>query len=438
MKRDLILYQLFLRPFTPEGTIKGAEKMLPHIASLGFDIVYVCPFFKQDDDLNPEFWSPRQKISGCNNPQNPYRIKNYFEIDEEYGTKEDLHSFVHTAHKLGMLVLFDLVYFHCGPTADFLVEHPDFVCRDENGDVINGRWGFPQLNMNSSELREYLYSNMEYYIREFEVDGYRCDIADYLPLDFWAEGKRRIQAINPDAILLDEGQSAEFMEEVFDAHYGFKWSYALRDTLKQLIPASQFIEAAKEVSEEMPPNTLGLKFVDTHDTVNKSYDDRFEKVVGHNLAEASLVINFTSYGIPFVYNGNEVCDATRHSIFGNRIYTPNLRINWSNAVTAAGLRRMNILRELANLRKQNKVLTEGTTQWLEVGDADHIIAYRREWEGTTMLVIVNAADKMIESTVESNISPDAKVLMQHNLVVTGNDGLIKFAAESGGYIVIEQ
>jgi hypothetical protein len=156
-----VMYQLFLRPFTPEGTFKAAEAMLPHLASLGVDIIYLCPFFAADTDEDIAGWSDRQRGSNLGQPKNPYRIADYFHVDEEYGTDEDCVNFVAAAHALGMRVIFDLVYFHCGPTAVFLAEHKDFVMLDEDGKIAVGEWRFPRLNFENRELRDYLISNMK-------------------------------------------------------------------------------------------------------------------------------------------------------------------------------------------------------------------------------------------------------------------------------------
>ena len=183
--KSAVIYQLFLRPFTPEGTLEAATRMLPHVASLGVDIVYLCPQMTADDDPRTEFWSDRQNASKMDNPYSPYRIKDYFATDPEYGTDDDLRRFVTVAHSLGLLVMLDLVYYHCGPTAVFIEDHPDFVKRNEDGTVKNGRWHFPELNFDCPELREYLWKNMEYWIREFDADGYRCDVGSAIPLDFY-------------------------------------------------------------------------------------------------------------------------------------------------------------------------------------------------------------------------------------------------------------
>ncbi len=102
--KNSVIYQINLRAFTPGGTLKSAEAMLAHIASLGVDLVYLCPVFLADDDPREEFWSERQRKSGFGNPQNMYRMKDYYSIDPEYGTDDDLKSFVRTAHNNNLRV----------------------------------------------------------------------------------------------------------------------------------------------------------------------------------------------------------------------------------------------------------------------------------------------------------------------------------------------
>ena len=200
-----MIYQIFLRTFTPEGTLAAAEKLLGHVKSLGCDYIYLCPTFVHDQDDDPKYLSARQKACGLGNPSNPYRMKDFYHTDPEYGTDEDLRRFVESAHALGMKVMFDLVYFHCGPKAVFLDEHPDFIVRGEDGDVLLGEWAFPMLNYDNPELREYMWQNMEYLVREFDADGFRCDVGDRVPIDFWIEGRRRVKAIKSDFIMLIEG-----------------------------------------------------------------------------------------------------------------------------------------------------------------------------------------------------------------------------------------
>ncbi len=180
-----VIYQINLRAFTPEGTLNAAAKMLPHLREIGADIVYLCPVVCADGSADVAGWSDRQRASGFSNPKNPYRIADYANVDPEYGTNEDLRRFVAAAHALGLRVLLDLVYFHCGPNAVFLAEHPDFSLRDAGGAPAVGAWRFPRLNFASQALREFLWENMALFVRDYGVDGYRCDVGDQVPLDFW-------------------------------------------------------------------------------------------------------------------------------------------------------------------------------------------------------------------------------------------------------------
>ena len=102
-----VMYQIQPRAFTPEGTLKAATERLPKLAGLGVDIIYLCPVFVADDDPNIQGRSPRQKKTRMNNPRNPYRMKDYYHVDPEYGTDDDLKTFIAEAHMLGMRVLLD-------------------------------------------------------------------------------------------------------------------------------------------------------------------------------------------------------------------------------------------------------------------------------------------------------------------------------------------
>ena len=178
---------------------------MPKLAELGVDILYLTPIFVSDDDPDPKGWSPHQRASGIGNPRNPYRMKDYYNVDPEYGTNDDLKEFVATAHQLKMRVMLDMVFLHCGPNAVFLKENPDFVKRDEDGKILCESWGFPKVNHENPELREYLLKNMEYWVTDFDVDGFRADVSHRVPMPFWNAARERLEKIRPDIIMLAEG-----------------------------------------------------------------------------------------------------------------------------------------------------------------------------------------------------------------------------------------
>lgn len=158
-------------------------------------------------------------------------MKDYFKIDSEYGTNEDLKSFVDTAHRLGLKVMLDLVYFHCGPSAVLINKDKDFIKRFPDGTPDCGEWHFPTLNFDCPELCEYLWSNMEYWIKSFDIDGYRCDVGDSIPLSFWKEGSRRIRELKSDFIMINEGVKDDFIScGIFDANY-WLWGFEVLRTM---------------------------------------------------------------------------------------------------------------------------------------------------------------------------------------------------------------
>jgi cyclomaltodextrinase len=432
-----IIYQLFLRPFTPQGTLVAATTMLPFLAENGIDIVYLCPVTWADDDPREEFWSDRQKKSELKNPQNPYRVKDYYRIDPEYGTDEDLLLFVKEAHALGMRVILDLVYYHCGPTAVFIKEHPDFVKRDEHGQVKNGRWHFPEINFESAELREYLWKNMEYFIEKFDVDGYRCDVSPSVPLDFWEEGRKRMEALKPDVMMLAEGDTVDEQLYAFDINYAFGWRSTLAKVFEKKEPASSIRTYWQNMVDKFPQGARFLRATDNHDVSNDEYDQRHELTWGARAHEAALLLNFTMDGVPFVYNGQEVADSNRHSIYGNRNFGKNLFIHWHNVLTNEGQDRLEFFREIAQLRHDNSVLTEGTVEWLENDQADAVVSFRRRGCEGDMVIIINVSDKLISSTVslDERVSPFLEPELARGVDFSVKDKGIKVDMLPYGFIV---
>lgn len=432
------MYQMFLRPFTPEGTLDAAARLLPQIAALGFDIVYLCPIVEADDDPREEFWSERQKKSGCQNARNPYRMADYFRIDPEYGDDAALTRFVNKCHALGMKVILDLVYLHCGPSPVFLEDHPEYMQLAEDGTVKNGPWCFPLLNYESPALREYLWRNMEYFIERFDVDGYRCDVGCSVPLDFWEEGRRRIDALKPDLLMLNEGVDPTYMNEAFDVNYGFGWQSVLEKVLKGEASVQALIDNWKQTDAETPAGRTLTRFIDSHDVANECYDVRLQTTLGNRGVEAALVLNYTIDGMPFVYNGYEVCDTAKHNIFANREHGRNF-IDWSGALTEQGEQRMELLCMLNALKHDEAALQAGKTTWLQVTEAARVAAFTRVCDDERILVIVNTADAPLRTqvTLPDFTQETAEELLEYGSVWQQMDGGVQVSLLPRGYVVIK-
>ncbi len=427
-----VMYQIQPRAFTPEGTLKAATVRLAKVAEMGVDIVYLCPVFVSDDEPNRDSWSPRQKASRTNNPRNPYRMKDYYHVDPEYGTDDDLKACVAEAHRLGIRVMLDMVYLHCGPNAVFLDEHPNFVKRDKDGKVVTASWGFPAVNVADPELREYLWKNMEYWAKDFNVDGFRCDVSDGISLKFWETARERLERLRPDIGMLAEGRRREDQLKAFDLSYSFTWFNAIKRVYNSGEPASLIRKTWETMAAERPLGARFIRYIDNHDIANDAFTNRIEKAWGGAGVDAALVMLFTLDGVPFLYNGQEVADTARHSIFGR------MPIDWAGGDTPKGKARFAFCKKLCAMRHAERALTHGAVVWLDNDAPDAVLSYLRTIGDERILTVVNLTGRKV--TVRVAVPPDGPS-KAHPLLAEGasekpaSDGKNVFALDENGFFV---
>ena len=388
------IYQINPRTFSSEGTINSITKELPFLKELGFDIIYICPIFEEDTSL--ENISNRQKASNTGNPKNPYRMNDYFFVDEEYGSSEDLKNLVDEVHRLDMKILFDVVYAHIGPNAQILKLHPEFAEQNNDGSFVYTEWHFPRLDFNCEGLREYLYCNMVYYISVFGIDGYRCDVGDLVPIDFWKEAIRRMKTINKDAVLINEGCNYDYMLTAFDASYCWTWSTKLREIFCKDLPAYELKLFSEQLSSQLPQNAKILRSIDTHDTVT-DWVGRTETIATNDGMEQIEVINYLIDGIPMVYCGNELACEAKLSMFANRFYMGEFETtDRDNKHSASAVRRQEIFKRLNSMKKEFDILTNGKTQWLDSPSPENVIIFKRINSDEEIIFIGNAKNTTVE------------------------------------------
>ena len=420
------VYQINPRTFCAEGTIKAVTKQLPFLADLGFKIMYLCPIFEEDDSVDIQNWSTRQKASQTGNPKNPYRMNDYFKIDSEYGTMDDLREFVQESHRLGMRVVLDLVYLHIGPNASVLKHFPDFAAKNEDGTVKCTRWNFPYLNYESQGLREYLWSNMTYYIGAIGVDGFRCDVGDEVPLDFWKEGIRRVRAIKPDAVMINEGEKAEYLS-VFDANYGFYWHNCLFDFLTGSMTAKDVMDQHTHYKNLYPAGGIVLRDMDNHDTVT-DWPYRIETHFGNACMELILAINYTIDGVPMVYCGNELADRAKLSMFANRFYPGAFACTDRNAVGEGVSRRKELVRKLNALKAGQPALSDSETEWIPL-EHSSALAFKRMGENAQIIFAGNFSEDAVQIPLDGG-----EGLLSNNAAI--ENGTVSFSAY--GYVIMRK
>ena len=374
-----VIYNLFLRLFTPEGTLNAAEKQLPRLAGLGVNVIYLSPVVLADDDMDRRFWSRRTRESGTGNPRNPYRTKDFFAIDPEYGTAEDLKSFLSVCHKLGMKALVDIVYLHCGPRAVHIQEHPDFVLRNPDGTIRAGEeWPFARHDFGNPGLREYLISNMEFWLREFGFDGFRCDSADKIPLDFWREARTRVEKIRPDVIIVGEtnGTRPGEQDHAIDASFGYARNGYFYNLLRYGDSPAAYREHHEQLAGQCPGGVF-VNYEENHDIANDLGENRFERTCPPGKTDAVFFLSVFLDGIPFLYNGCEIADGAPQTFLGRRGDPGHTPIDWTP--TPRGMERTALVRELLSIRKKHpQFRAKAPLRWVDNPEPDQLMTFIRD------------------------------------------------------------
>jgi len=297
------LYQLNTRQFTPEGTFRAAMAHLPRLARLGVDIVWLMPIH-EIGQVN------RKGTLGS-----PYSVKDYYSVNHEFGTLADLRAFVDSAHALGLHVILDWVANHTAWDNPLVTEHPDWYARDWKGDFTPTPWfdwsDIIDLDYARPELRRYMIEAMTYWVREADVDGFRCDVAGFVPVDFWNEARRALDAIKP-VFMLAEWESRDLHAEAFDATYAWSWYEAAHRIARGDADLGGLFLYYSWNEGAFPPNSMRMTFVSNHDK-NAWEGTQFEQF--GDALEPAIVLSVVGEGIPLIYNGQEAGNPRRLAFF---------------------------------------------------------------------------------------------------------------------------
>ena len=443
--RRATVYQLVLRNFTRDGNFKAATEMLDHVRSVGVDVVYLCPFVEMDCDMDESGWSARQKKSGYHTPKNPYRISNYDKIDPEYGHDADFKAFNDKAHALGMKVYMDLVYLHCGPNNVLKDMYPDAFQKNADGTVRTTKWHFPYVNFESKGVRKYLIDSMLHWMR-LGCDGFRCDVGDAVPIDFWVEAVTACQKVNPELVMINEGRKPEWLEKAFDACYGWPWSFSIRHFLTPSLPGQvnaksktldKKMSGVRDYEANIPDGALMFVFMDNHDTAANDWESRFDRVHPVEAGNAAFVLTFLRRGLPLIFNGNEIADNSLNTFFApvEDVGRARKTVDWARALQPAGQKRLALIRALAKLHHDEPLFYDGTQEWVTNGEKMNVVAFVRRHGGRAAFVAANLRPTATAFVPEGvMLDPAKKPILSENVTVE-SDGTCRFGAY--GFIVQE-
>jgi glycosidase len=352
-----------------------------------------------------------------------YAVKDYKAFNPDYGTMDEWKAFVTHAHEMGFKVITDWVANHSSPDNGWIKTHPQFYAKDSTGKLIAPfDWtDVRKLDYANQELRDSMIAAMKFWITETGIDGFRCDVAEEVPLDFWKTCIAELKKIK-DVFMLAEGEKPELHEAGFDATYAWSNMHLMKELYKGEKTLKQFDSANNANLARFPPQAYRLFFTSNHDE-NSWNGTEFEKY--GDAYKAFAVFTHTMYhGLPLIYNGQEDMNKKRLKFFVKDT------IPWEGEMDLAAF-----YKTLLVLRKTNAALAaDGSFKKLP-GTADSsIYAYQREKEGQKVVVILNLSKQPQKFTIT-----DASVAGEPLNVFTGTKEKIdaghQFSIQQWGYLV---
>lgn len=364
------IYEVNLRQYTSEGTIKAFEKSLPRLKEMGVEILWFMPI----TPIGIEGRKESAKDMGSY-----YAVRNYTAFNEDYGTMDDWKSFVKNAHAMGFKVITDWVANHSAPDNPWVKNHPEFYAKDSTGKLIAPfDWtDVRKLNYNNRGLRDSMIAAMKFWLSETGIDGFRCDVAAEVPTDFWKESIIALEAVRPDIFMLAEAEKPELHEVGFDASYAWSSMHAMSELYKGKMKLMQFDSLMNANIAAHPAKAPRMFFTTNHDE-NSWNGTEYEKY--GNAAKAFAVFSQTmGHSIPLIYSGQELPNKKRLKFFVKDT------IQWTGNYEMAPF-----YKALLTLRKSNPALhTDASYKKLASSNDAAVFAFVREKEGRKLVVVIN-------------------------------------------------
>ncbi len=367
-KNSANIYEVNVRQYTDEGTFNAFAKHLPRLKKMGVKMLWLMP-------ITPISKEKRQGSLGSY-----YACSDYVSINPEFGDLDDFKNLVKQAHDLDMKLIIDWVANHTGYDHHWTKEHPDWYEHDASGNFVerHGWVDVIDLNYQNKDMRAAMIECMKYWISECDIDGFRCDMAHLVPLDFWVDAKQQCETIKP-LFWLAECEVPEY-HKVFDVTYAWKWMHATENLVKNYASLQNVKEVLKEY-QNYPENALKLFFTSNHDE-NTWNGTEYEKYNG--AAKALAVFTFTWTGLPLIYSGQELPNLKRLKFFDKDA------IEWDNKPLALE----NFYSKLLSLKSSNAALliTENINV-LPTELNENIFAFLRFTLNSKVLTIINFSNK---------------------------------------------
>ncbi len=393
-----VIYEVFVRNFSPEGNLKGVEAQIPRLKDLGVDVVWLMPIYELGDTgLWGEYSSP-------------YSIKNYTKIDPDNGTEQDLRDLVKTIHDNGMEIWFDWVGNHTSMDNIWVSSNPEFYTH-KDGDFVHpfgGAWkDVYELDRDNEAMQDEMIKSMQYWVDNFDIDGFRCDYASGPSPELWRKASEQVLKNGKRVAWLAEDASKPSLIKNGYFDYNYCWDFQEKVLKKFANADSLDINMLREACELLANE--GITANETKapdDTIVKPYEGRSrmvylvnhdvvqdqggtEDLVYHKYVKPLTVLQFTVYGMPLIYNGQEI----QYKSGGRVPISEKTPIDWSEPDTTM----TNLIKTLAHLKHTQAPLRTGSQSGkltnLTTTDDNSIYAYKRTLGDDNVIVLLNFSDE---------------------------------------------
>lgn len=374
--KNSTIYEVNIRQFSKEGTFKSFQQHLPRLKELGVDILWLMPI------------NPIGKLNRKGTLGSYYSVKDYVDINPEFGTKEDFKTLVDEIHNHGMHVIIDWVANHTAWDNKWVKTNPEFYTKDSSGNFVPPvpDWSdVIDLNYDNKELWKEMISALKYWVSEFDIDGYRCDVAGMVPIEFWNEVRTELDKIKP-VFMLAEWDTPEMHKFAFDMTYDWDLHKIFNGVYAKERNSSDIIKHILNDQKKYPDYAYRMQFTSNHDE-NSWNGTEYERL--GKAAEVFAVLTYVIPGMPLIYNGQEIGFNKRLEFFEKD------SIIWKENKFEK------LYKNLNELKEKNKALWAG----IESGSIDFInnnndiLIIRRSKENKEVIGFFNLTEKEIEANI---------------------------------------
>ncbi len=380
--RDAAIYEVNIRQFSEEGTFKAFEAKIPELKELGVDILWLMP-------IHPIGQKNRKGTLGSY-----YAVQDYRGVSAEYGTEQDFRDLVATAHANGMYVILDWVANHTAPDHPWTLSNPDFYQKDSTGAFIpptGTDWtDVIQLDWTNPAVHDAMAADMRYWVEEFGIDGFRCDVADMVPVAFWNRIRSELDAIKP-VFMLAEAENPDHHVEAFDMSYAWNMHHVMNRVAKGESTPDAIFEQLEADMKRFPAHAYRMQFTSNHDENSWNGTEFVRLGAG---AKAFAVVAATLPGMPLIYNGQE---------YGN---PKALEFFEKDLIQRPDTSYFAFYRTLLQLKRDEQALHNGLhgggIERIPTSNDAQVLAYVRQYGTSEVVVVLNLSAEPATATIDSS------------------------------------